>query len=326
MSAEPSPPRRWFDWRVVPLAGVTALVIWLLIGKVAGAEAVFRAFESSRWQLIPIAFLLLAAVLGIGTLRWRLILSAMGHDLSFWRCLSAILAAWPLALIIPARAGDVLRSLAIRDRMPVLEGMGSVIAERFIDVHSLCLLAVVGTSIHGFHEWTMLVAALLVAQWSLLLLLVKKREVALALPVIRRVRDKLERLLLALDALAAHPRKLLLTVGASLTAWTLTTGIVQTLLVAAGAMVPFSKTLGLWPIAIFAGMLPVTVAGMGTRDAAFVYALRTTDPAIRDESVLVATLGYSVVMTVTIAAIGIPFALSLARGFRRSGTTGAEHG
>jgi ABC-type spermidine/putrescine transport system permease subunit I len=86
--------------------------------------------------------------------------------------------------------------------------------------------------------------------------------------------------------------------------------------------------MGLWPIAIFAGMLPVTLAGMGTRDGAFVYALRTTDTtgALREESVLVATLGYSLVTTFTVAAIGIPFALSLARGFRSSRSEGASHG
>jgi hypothetical protein len=142
------------------------------------------------------------------------------------------------------------------------------------------------------------------------------------------VRGKLERLLFALDALSDKPRMLLAVVLTSLASWTLAAGIVQTLLVAAGAEVPFGHTLGLWPIAIFAGMLPVTIAGMGTRDAAFVYALSTTDPTggLREESVLVATLGYSLVTTFTVAAIGIPFALSLARGFRSSRSEGASHG
>ena len=91
--------------------------------------------------------------------------------------------------------------------------------------------------------------------------------------LLRRVADKAGRLVLPLRALVGSPAHGAGVVVTSLLSWAMAIGIVQTLFEATGADVPALGTVALWPLAVFAGMFPLTVAGMGTRDAAFVYAL-----------------------------------------------------
>jgi hypothetical protein len=330
--AEGAPPaangaqrRKWFDWRILPLLAITGLVLWLLIDRLAGTEAFAATVKSLDFRLIPLALALLAINLVLGAFRWQLIMQAMGYRPPWRRCLVAILATWPLALIIPARAGDVLRAIALKDQVPMLEGAGSVVTEKAIDVQSLCLLAAVGTVAHGFYEWAAIPIGLFVAEWTLIGLVVRHEAWLLRLPGMAKIAAKASQVINPLTALMRSPRYLASVVLTSLGAWVLSTGIVQTLLTAADAGIGFGHSISLWPIAVFAGMLPLTVAGMGTRDALFVYALgATTAGVIREDAVLAATVGYSLVATWVLALVGLPFAIRFALTVGRTPTPGAS--
>jgi uncharacterized membrane protein YbhN (UPF0104 family) len=67
-------------------------------------------------------------------------------------------------------------------------------------------------------------------------------------------------------------------------------------------------------VAILAGLLPVTLGGLGTRDAAFIYLLRTVAGRAAGASVLAATIGYSAVAMWSFAIVGLPFMVSAALG------------
>jgi uncharacterized membrane protein YbhN (UPF0104 family) len=55
------------------------------------------------------------------------------------------------------------------------------------------------------------------------------------------------------------------------------------------------------------GVAPLTLGGMGTRDAAFLAMLAARGVHVDPSSVLVATMGYSVVAVWSFALIGLPF-------------------
>jgi hypothetical protein len=60
--------------------------------------------------------------------------------------------------------------------------------------------------------------------------------------------------------------------------------------------------------------MPVTLGGMGTRDAAFLYLLRTVAGHPAGAGVLAATMGYSAVALWSFAIVGLPFMVSAAVG------------
>jgi uncharacterized protein (TIRG00374 family) len=75
--------------------------------------------------------------------RWRRLLAAMGHRVSYGYAFSLLLAGWFVSALVPARAGDLARAgLLRRDHdVPVASGLGSIAAERAFDALALVLLA-----------------------------------------------------------------------------------------------------------------------------------------------------------------------------------------
>lgn len=322
MTDAPQPPRRLLDWRILPLLAVTVLVIWLLIRNMAGVDAFVDAVAGANWKLVAIAAGGVFVNLFLAVFRWQLILRSMSYSVGFLRCAYAVIAVWPLAVVIPARAGDVLRAGAVRDEVPFVEGAGSVMVEKAFDVQSLCLLSIVGTLWHGFYVWTAVVIAMLAAEWTVVIVLLKYSDAVLRKKSLERFAPKLRQLLVALRAVLRSPKHLAGVAVSSMSAWIISSGIVHVLLMATGYSIHFGVTLSLWPIAVFAGMLPVTVAGMGTRDALFMFALKATaEGPVAEDSVLASTLGYSLLGTWMLVIIALPFAIRFALRLTRQPVT-----
>ena len=92
--------------------------------------------------------------------------------------------------------------------------------------------------------------------------------------------------------------------------------IVTLLLHAFGASVSFVYVWAMFPFASFVGTIPVTLGGLGTRDAAFLFALNGVGAAVDPGAVLLATLGYAAVGTWLPSLFGLPW---LVRDARRTG-------
>lgn len=291
---------------------ITVIVLVLLIRHVAGASEWLVALRTVRWELVPIPVALCAFNVAFAVVRWRVIVRAMGYDFPFGVGLNAVLAAWPLSVVIPSRAGDLFRPVCVRQYMPVFAGVGSTLAEKAVDVQSLCLLSLVGTAAHGQWPLFSVAAAILIAEWVSLFLLGRYREHVLGLRLLRRWETKLRQMFIAFDSLRARPRYLVKLVGASLIAWMVTATMVYLLLLAVGAPIPIVQVASVWPLALFVGLIPVTTAGMGTRDAAFLYLVTATSAAAPEAApVLLATFAYSLISAWLFAIIGIPFMIRL---------------
>ncbi|MCA9706698.1 MAG: flippase-like domain-containing protein [Myxococcales bacterium] len=309
----PEPARlRWFDWKILPAVAVTALLLWLLLGRLGGYGQVAQTLAGARWELLGAALATISVHLVVAAFRWKAIVHAMGYALPLGAALRAMFAAWPFALLTPSRAGDVIRAWSIRRLVPPLTGAGSVLAEKLMDIQVLCVLALGASLLAGLYLWALVTAGLLVSSWVAFAVFARAEGLALRLSVLRRFAPKVAQLSRAFAALVAQPRALATALGLSLASWSLGITLVQILLVMTGAGVEPLTTVSLWPLAIFAGMVPITLAGMGTRDAAFVYLLRATSTTEVDGgAVVTATIAYALIGTWLIAIIGLPFAVRL---------------
>ncbi len=294
-----------FDWRIIPMLLITAAVVGVLISSLAGVDdfAATLATADFTWlgiSLVVMVFAVLAAI-------WRLqvVVSAMGYPVSFLRASDAIIATWPLALITPSRAGDLVRAWILRDVCPPVEGSGAVVVERMIDIQSLCILAMVGSAI--IQQWVTFGIAFLVmlAEWVFVFGVVLN-QLYHRLPILRNKAEKIDRFLHSFKVMREKPFRFAMVNVISILAWLANVGIVYALLVAFDAKVTWLNTLAAWPIALFAGLMPVTVGGLGTRDAGFYVVLTMLQPA--DEArVLAASLGYAVITLWIFSMVGLPF-------------------
>ncbi len=297
---------------------VTVGILVLLARDLGGGADFVAAARRARPGWVGLSLAASTVCLLLTTVRWQLIVRGTGYTLGFWRALEIVLATWPLAVVTPSRANDLLRPLAVTDVVPLAAGAGGVVAEKAIDLFLLLVVASIGAAFAGLFAWAVAVAAVLVLEIVVVALVLRRRRWLERLPLLRRRPETVERLFEALSALARAPGTLAAIAAASLGVRFFTVVITHTLLVAVGADVPFLLTLTLWPAAMLVGVAPLTLGGMGTRDAAFLALLAQHGTHVELPSVLVATVGYSAVATWVFAVVGLPFMVREAAGARRA--------
>lgn len=299
------------------LIAVTATTLAFLFRQIdpRAVGAALATIPANAWIL---ATLLTGSFPVFSALRWRLTLRAIGHEVSFFRCLAIVLGVSPLSAIAPSKVGDLLKAISFRGEIGILEVGGTVLTERALDVITLAALALLGSLVVG-QALLARIAALIVAAGILGLLLLPLLVSSVPKATLRQ---KLERVLRVLHALRARPALAFGIVTFTVVNWL--ASVVQThlLLHAVGGEPSFLLTLAVLPIAIFVGLLPITVGGMGTRDAALVALLA---PTVAAPQALSVGLLYSFFGYWLLALLGLPFLKSAL--FRKEQRTGnLEHG
>ena len=277
-SAEP-PLKPTFSAKVfVKLAGsaiLLAVVFW-----VVGFESVTEALANTRpgpWLLGLLGFLGLHL---LSAAKWRFFLATVGADISLSLAIKCYAAGLFANLCLPSLVGgDVLRAGLAMQGHPnkAAIAFGSVV-DRLSDVMALGLLVAAGMVvapsaaeklhggwISGPAVFAVLLAGavigLLFARWLLARLPWRK------LP--RKLTKVLIKLLRALNALLRHPARSLIGLTFCLG---LQTGFVV-VNIHLGQMVGLDLDARLWfllwPLAKVAAMIPVSLGGLGVREAAF---------------------------------------------------------
>lgn len=288
--------------------GLATVGIFVLLFKQIDYGQVLQTLRgaSPAWGAAAFAWTLTFPVLS--ALRFRRMLVALGHDVSFRDCFDMIMAAWPMGTITPSKSGDLMKAYYLKDRVPVSQVVGSVLAERILDVLVLLALAVFGCVL--FERWWLAAAAGAGLAGGLggLLLVLRFR-----LPLPPKIMTKLDPVLDALRRLSRSPSVLLQVLLYTVLNWF--ASIMQTVFAyrALGVSVPLLFTTGALPLAIFVGLLPITLSGMGTRDAALIALFARFAPK---EASLGVGLLYSLFGYWIPAVIGLPF---LHRVLPRSG-------
>jgi glycosyltransferase 2 family protein len=235
--------------------------------------------RTAATQLTPLAYL---AALGgffaghaLGAAKWRMLLAATSRarPLPVGATAGCYGAGLFANLFLPTVVGgDVVRaSLAARALgRPEAVVLGSV-TDRLIDFAALGLLIAAGAVFAGAEltGWgAPLAAVVLIVGLGAGALLA---PLALRRPLSRwpeRLRRRVARSLVALRRLGRSPRPAVIALALSLTMQSLFIVISARLGHAVGAVAPLWAWFVAWPLAKAAGMLPVSLGGLGVRDAA----------------------------------------------------------
>ncbi len=197
------------------------------------------------------------------------------------------LAAAVLNMVLPSKMGDLAKSWFFRQRghLSGSLALSLVVFERICDMLSLLLWCAAGLLFVGGDD--PVIAALAVAVFggigAGMLILGVPRIAHGAFGFVSRfssgqVKEKIGRLGESWAAMHSHfwldRRRLLGIAVMSVTIWFVNLVQVWFFLRAVGGRTPLLDSLGLIPLAILAGLLPLTFAGVGTRDAAVIYLFR----------------------------------------------------
>ena len=246
-------------------------------------------------SLIVLAFPFLNAA------RWLAVLRSQGITMSYARCVRVSLAVWPVGTLTPAKAGEFLKAAALRGEAPMDQVLGTALSERVIDVGVLGAFALAG-GLAASQPASALVGggALLAALAAapVLAVIAKSLDQGKRVPLA----GKLRALIAVFPSLLRQPAHLGACVAASAANWFLSIVQLWLLLRAFGSTIGMGALVGALPAATFAGLLPITIAGAGTRDAALL-ALVGEDPA----RLLAAGIVYTLTGYFGLGILGLPF-------------------
>jgi uncharacterized protein (TIRG00374 family) len=253
-----------------------------------------------------------------GFTAWRLkTIAPKAAGLELGEATKLILAASVLNMVLPSKMGDIAKAYFIGQREGLTKGLALslVIFEKACDMLSLLLWCGLGLLLYPQKDalfWTMTVtivsglAAGLLMLWSL-------RFSDLFFGIIRRisprkVSDKIIKLQDSWQTMHAYfwrdKMQLTTITVTSVFIWFLHLLQIWMFILALNQQqVPLITSLGLTPLAILAGLLPLTFAGVGTRDAALIFFYGSYfNPAIGAALGVLCTLRY-----VMPALGGLPF-------------------
>ncbi|MFP4221165.1 MAG: lysylphosphatidylglycerol synthase transmembrane domain-containing protein [Phormidium sp.] len=261
---------------------VVSLAILAIIYSQIDRPALVQVFQNCNrlWMAISLAMVIPLTV----ATAWRLQqLMPRQQTFPLVEATKLTLSASVLNMVLPSKMGELAKAYFIRDRgyLPGSLAVSLVVFEKASDLLSLFLWCVFGLAFYPDKDllfWAMTILVVFGLAFGLLLLasrsfanLFFQRSKAIA-P--RTLRQKLEKLHISWEEMHHHfwqdKRQLVIIASISIFIWFLHLMQIWFFIFALRATVPFMANLALAPLAIFAGLLPLTFAGVGTRDAALI--------------------------------------------------------
>lgn len=231
-------------------------------------------------------------------LRWQNVLLLLGYELKTGAVARAYLANLPITKITPAFSGDFVRSIFIKEHVPVSIGSGGIFLEAMLDVSILLLSILAGAF------WTGAVVPALVS-----IIVIAAMVLAAHFSNSPWVRALLEHYKVAQNFLSAiqlaykNPGKTLRLLALTFFAWMGTVAFMWCAFDALGADISLATIFFLQPLAVLAGLLPITVSGVGVRESAM---LALYSGVAEGSTVLFAGLAYSFATVIIFPLLCLP--------------------
>lgn len=290
--------------------GILGLLYWKI--DAARMIPVFRNSDLT-WLVISLGMVIPITLVS----SWRLCQLMPGNaPLGFWESNRLILLASVLNLVLPSKMGDMAKAFFMADRghLKGALALSLVVFEKACDMASLLAWCAFGLCIYPRKDaffWVM-TAAVAGGFFFLALLLGSRVFATLFFSIVMRLgpkklSKKMESLSMAWAEMHGYfwraPSHFVAVAFSSIFLWFLHLLQIWLFTLSLRTEVPFIANLALSPLAILAGLLPLTFAGVGTRDAALVF-LYAPYMASADA----AALGVLCTMRYVLPAIaGLPF-------------------
>lgn len=277
--------RKYLPW-LIRLIGPVLLSLFLYSSWAGGNldELIGILLGASFWPVL-LSLLLMPPFIIIKAWRWRLLIREMNMDLPLSTACGLYTAGIFLGLTTPGQAGDLVKGLYLRDRgYPLAPALLSVVIDRLCDLLVMAAFAVLGIFALGQllpdpRLQTALVLSMGLGLTALTVVLVgrgpRQWMLTQALPRVlpARLSTALERWNTQLASLTLSPRLVLLIALASLLSAFFTFYRLWLLFVALDVVLPLYVVVGVSALIAVLQVLPISIAGVGVRDAALIAVL-----------------------------------------------------
>lgn len=285
--------------KTVILALISILIIFIIFKSSVNIGDFSRVIQGISWFYFFIAFATIIPIIVINVAKWYLIVRAADFHVSFKKIFKIIITSSSLG-ILPGRLGDFARSYPLRHAIPLPQAIGTIVLEKILDISVLLAFSGIGLFILEYRAFAVFV-------WILSAIAIPSLKVASAvgkkiLPK-NRLTEKIHDAFSVLNKVKERKKLFLMAVTSSCANGMLSMFQIYWLFKAVGAVVPFFAVFAFQPLSMFAGLLPITLAGVGTRDSAIIYFF--SDFAASEQSLAVGIF-YGMQSYWIIALLGLP--------------------
>lgn len=244
----------------------------------------FRSYYELLKKLEPLrilfACLLILVIYLLKSFRWYLLLKGQGIVYSYLNSFLAFTGSNFIAFITPGRLGEFAKIFYLRQDVntPVSRSLPSVITDRLFDVYVLLFFGVFGIIKIGLGNNILIILFVVIAVFAPLLLFNRKifdlwTGILIRLPFISRAISKKQ---VGLENLKQEFQKLininlLYALFLSLISYLLLYYVSAILATAMHVALPFTTIVLMVSVANMLSFLPITVSGLGTREAVFIF-------------------------------------------------------
>ncbi len=132
---------RWLGWlaRASAIAIITFGIIWLLHGM--NLAEVGHTLATARLWPIAVAAAINFGLIGCKAIAWRILLGSE-HPVRISRLVNYTITSCAASVILPLRAGEVIRLWLLRDRdgVPMAQSAAVALAEKLLDVIAMLIV------------------------------------------------------------------------------------------------------------------------------------------------------------------------------------------
>lgn len=285
---------------ILPFVGASTILSILFLKIDLGP--LFDLFSTVEYPMFLIGLLVLFFAHAFTILRWQDVLRLIGYDLKTGIVARAYLANLPITKVTPAFSGDFVRSFFIKEQVPVSIGSGGIFLEAMLDISILFVSILAGAF------WTGAIIQALIST-----LVIVGMIYFTYFSNTSWVRSMLERSKLALNFFSAiqlaykNPGTTLRLSVLTFFSWMGTVVFLWCIFAALGENVPLAAIFFLQPFAVLAGLLPITVSGVGVRESAM---LVLYVGVAGSSTVLFVGLAYSLVTALIFPLLCVPFTIA----------------
>ncbi|MDP2666517.1 MAG: lysylphosphatidylglycerol synthase transmembrane domain-containing protein [Candidatus Diapherotrites archaeon] len=242
-------------------------------------------------------------------LKWKTLVGALGGKIGMWDSMKVLWIGLFVSVITPGRLGDFVRAAYVKKDLSTGGGIMAVVVDRMMDVLTLLLFATLGLLFLSQEKGINLLSPPLILGFIIgafvgAYLMLNRRFARRIFPLFMRILPPTYAQMLqkygrqffdSLPALKKNTNAIFLTLLASTGAWIGSIFFGWFLLQSFGFAVPLEVALLVVPIMSLVEIIPIGVAGLGTRELAVVIVLGAygipPEPAVLF-SLLYFTLGY----------------------------------
>jgi glycosyltransferase 2 family protein len=301
---------------------VTALAVGLLAFFIRNADLtrVWHEMRAARPEMLALAVLVTIGTYFVRAERWQYLLEPLGHT-RFWVAFKTTVIGFAATMVLPARAGEVLRPylLARREGLPATAAFATIVVERILDLAAVLILLAVYLIVFGedaaraapalyraiaIGGTAMGVASLAIIAMMFVMAGHPERLHALVLRIERIVPARLARIVAGFartfaDGLAVvrRPRRLILALGWSLVLWIMIAAYAWLVALGFGIVFPFTGSFLLSAMLVVGVTVP-TPGGVGGVHEAFRLGVTSFFGADNDAAVGAAIVMHAITMLV----------------------------